>query len=217
MPTTNPSIELPGQRDALQALCNRLGLNQGFAYDSYWSAAPDFLQLIVDHALTEKPATIVECGSGVTTLMLARCCEMNGQGKVSSLENSSTFAENTRSEIERYGLGKYANVIDAPLTERMAGGQAYQWYDLDGLSERSIDMLVIDGPPGFIQRHARYPALPLLFDRLADGCVIFMDDTARPDDREVVEMWRTQFPAIGHEYVSTERGCSILRIHQTRA
>lgn len=68
------------QADRLQALCNRIGLNQGVAYDATWSAAPDFLELIVDHALAHKPDVIVECGSGVSTLMLARCCELYGRG-----------------------------------------------------------------------------------------------------------------------------------------
>jgi hypothetical protein len=72
-------------------------------------------------------------------------------------------------------------------------------------------MLVIDGPPGFIQRHSRYPALPLLRERLADNCTVFMDDAARPDERELVEMWLAQYPTYSHEYLANERGCSVLR------
>jgi hypothetical protein len=200
------------QGNVLQALCNRLGFKKGVAYDNDWSAAPDFLERIVDHVLKEKPATIVECGCGVTTLMLARCCEFNGIGEVFSLENGAEFAAKTRSEIARYELKSVATIIDAPLKEVMVDGRAYQWYGLDGLAARNIDMLVIDGPSGFIQRHSRYPALPLLFDRLADGCMIYLDDAARQDEREVVKMWQAQFPAIEHEYVNLERGCSILRL-----
>jgi hypothetical protein len=198
----------------LTDLCGRLGLQQFPRHDPTWSAAPDFLELIVGHALSARPANVVECSSGLTTLMLAKCCELNGFGKVFSLENGAEFAADTRAEIERHALEKYADVIEAPLTGYELGDREYRWYALDGLSVHTIDMLVIDGPPGFIQRHSRYPALPLLFDRLAEGCTIFLDDAARADERQIVEMWSREFPAVEHEYVEAERGCSILRIRR---
>lgn len=207
-----------GQLEAYLSLRDRLGLREGLPYTHQWSAAPDFLKLIVEHALTAKPARIVECSSGLTSLMLARCCEMNGQGEVLSLENGAEYAERSRAEIKRYRLASRATILDAPLENCTVDGSDYQWYTLDALPElpdQSIDMLVIDGPPGFIQRHSRYPALPLLFDKLADGCVVFLDDAGRPEEREIVEMWKGRFPgSIEHQYIGTERGCSILRIHR---
>jgi predicted O-methyltransferase YrrM len=202
---------------AYQALGARLGLCQGLSYDPKWSAAPDFLNLIVAHALAAKPANVVECSSGLTSLMLARCCEMNKHGSLFSLENGPKYAANTRREIERYDLQGYATVIDAPLIRYPIHGHEYQWYTLSDLPDPSIDMLVIDGPPGFLQHHSRYPALPLLFDRLAEGCVVFLDDAARPDEREIVEMWQMEFPTIEHEYINAERGCAILRIHRSES
>jgi len=210
MPGAQPSGLAP-----YLALGERLGLCDGLSVDLTWSAAPDFLELIVAHALSARPATIVECSSGLTTLMLARCCALNGHGRVVSLENGPEFAARTRAELARYGLESQATIIDAPLIPTEIGGQGYQWYDLAGLSVRSIDMLVVDGPPGFIQRHSRYPALPMLFDRLADACQVFLDDAARPDERELVERWQAEFPC-HHEYLALSRGCSILRMQSAQ-
>jgi predicted O-methyltransferase YrrM len=193
------------------ALGERLGLRDGLPVDLTWSAAPDFLELIVAHALSARPATIVECSSGLTTLMLARCCALNGRGRVLSLENGPEFAACTRNELECYGLEPWARVLDAPLLPCQIGDQSFQWYDLAGLQASRIDMLVIDGPPGFLQRHSRYPALPLLHDRLGDDCVVFLDDAARQDERELVERWRTEFPC-RHDDVATVRGCAVLRL-----
>lgn len=193
-----------------QPLCERLGLGTDLPYTPKWSAAADFLQLIVDHVLTHKPATIVECGSGMTTLMLARCCALNGGGHVYSLENGAEFAANTRAAIARHDLGKYSTIIDAPLIPYTLNGEEFQWYDIRQLCASNIDMLVIDGPPGFIQHHSRYPALPLLHDRLAVTCTLFLDDAARPDEQEIVQRWIRLQPALGNEYISLERGCSKL-------
>jgi len=198
---------------AYQPLCERLGLDSGdLPYTPDWSAAPDFLQLIVDHALTHKPAVIVECGSGMTTLMLARCCALNGGGHLYSLENGADYAANTRAAVARHGLAQHSSIIHAPLRPYTLDGRDYQWYDVEQLTTGAIDLLIIDGPPGFIQKHSRYPALPLLRERLADDCTVFMDDAARPDERELVGMWLEEVPAARHEYIANERGCAILRM-----
>lgn len=201
------------QLEAYHYLRDRLNLRQGMPYTTDWSAAPDFLKLIVEHALQHKPQTIVECSSGLTTVMLARCCEINGGGEVFSLENGAEYAEKSRGHLARYQLTQ-ATVIDAPLQTHDVSDNDYQWYALNGLPDHSIDMLIIDGPPGFIQRHSRYPALPLLFDKLADGCVVFMDDAARPDEQEIVTMWQANYPGLEHTYIETERGCSVLTIRR---
>lgn len=204
-------LRLFDQFQAWLDLRDRLGLRRGLPYNPQWSAGTDFLQRIVQHTLSAQPRHIVECGSGLSSLMLARCCEMNGAGRLFSLENGEEHADRSRAEIERYGLGGWARILHAPLREWRLGDETYRWYGLDALPNTPIDLLVIDGPPGFIQRHSRYPALPLLRDRLADGCVIFLDDAARPDEKAVVARWLAECPGLSHEYHAGERGCSILR------
>jgi hypothetical protein len=75
-------------------------------------------------------------------------------------------------------------------------------------------MLVIDGPSGFIQKNSRYPALPLLYSRLSDGCRVFLDDAARPEEQEIVSLWQTRFPNLEVETVAASRGCAVLTIHK---
>ncbi|MDH3355477.1 MAG: class I SAM-dependent methyltransferase [Chromatiales bacterium] len=198
------------------ALEEKLGLKKGVPYTPDWSAAPDFIELIVEHSLTEKPQTIVECSSGLTTLMLARCCKMNGSGHLYSLENGAEYAAKTRSYFERYELDEWVTVLDAPLEKMTIHGNEYLWYKSSDISNESIDMLVIDGPPGFMQKNARYPALPVLFERLSDHCVIFLDDAARDDEKELVHLWLNEHPEIEHEYIDTERGCVRLVINRKK-
>ncbi len=202
------------QFEAYNYLRDRLKLHQGIPYTTDWSAAPDFLKLIVDHALEHQPSTIVECSSGTTTLMLARCCEINGVGHVYSLENGEEYAEKSRRHLNRYCLNEQATVLYAPLQTHHLNGRDYQWYALEGLPDNSIEMLIIDGPPGFIQPHSRYPALALLQSKLAAGCTIFMDDAARPEEREIVKMWQREIPGLQHRHLSTERGCALLSLHR---
>ena len=189
----------------------KLGLSQPLPYTLDWSAAPDFIGLIVEHALQAKPEIIVECSSGLTTLVLARCCQLNERGRVISLENGEEYAEQTLQKLCEFGLADYSHVIHAPL-EKVSLDRDYDWYSLKALPEVSIDMLVIDGPPGFIQKNSRYPALPLLFDKFSKQANVFLDDAARDDEKELVAQWLSEFSGVEHEYLDFERGCSVLDV-----
>ncbi|MCG7877257.1 MAG: class I SAM-dependent methyltransferase [Candidatus Thiodiazotropha taylori] len=194
------------------SLQTQLDLHQGVPYSPNWSAEADFIQLIVDACLKLRPRQILECGSGLTTLMLARCCQINGEGRVISLEDGLQYVDNTRAYIDRYGLGSHATVVHAPLQDRVVDGALYSWYATDAIPETGIDMLVIDGPSGFIQKHSRYPVLPVCYPRLADHCAIYLDDAAREDEQAIVAMWQSRFPDLKHEFHATSRGCSVLFI-----
>ena len=193
-----------------QALEKSLGFEKALPVSENWSAAADFLKIISDCCLDRKPETIVECSSGTSSLVLAQCCKLNRCGHVYSLENSEEFAMQTCEQLAGYSLSDYADVVYSPLKKVSINGRSYQWYDLKNLSETEIELLVIDGPPGFIQDNSRYPAMPLLNDMMAKHCVIFLDDAAREDEKEVVNLWLQQCPDFQSEYVDNERGCAIL-------
>lgn len=210
-------VDAEDRTDALAeyaGLIEQLGLDRDIPLTPDWSAAADFVQLIADHCLQTGPKLVMECSSGLTSVVLARCCQINGRGRVVSLENGEPYAEATRASIARYGLTDCAEVIHAPLTPVTLEGVSFDWYATDSLPDQSIDMLVIDGPPGFIQKHSRYPALPLLYSRLADGCTIFLDDAARPDEQAIVARWQEAFPGLELEYHDNERGCAVLMINR---
>jgi hypothetical protein len=175
-----------------------------------WSAAPDFLKIISDYCLNHKPETIVECSSGTSSLVLSQCCKLNNHGHVYSLENGEEFSLKTKDHLVEYTLDEYCDVIVSPLKKYEVNGENYQWYDLKELPDIEIDVLVVDGPPGFIQKNSRYPALPLLRELTATDCVIFLDDAAREDEQELVELWLKECPEFNAQYVDNERGCSIL-------
>jgi len=200
------------QFESYTYLKDRLNLHNGLPYTTHWSASPDFLKIIVEHCLNTKPETILECSSGLTTVMLARCCQINNHGRVFSLEHDSQYVSNSQANIKRYELENYATVIHAPLESYTLSATEYQWYSLNNIPNKSINMLVIDGPPGYIQKHSRYPALALLFNKLAEDCIIFLDDAARDDETEIIELWKKEHPGLKHHRINTERGCSVLSL-----
>lgn len=197
-----------------QNIIKRLHLKEPLPINSDWSAGPDFIKTIIDAVEANRPKTIVECSSGLTTLTLAQTCQRLEHGVVYSLENGGEYADKTRSSLLPYQLSHRAKVIDAPLMDYPLMERTFQWYSLNQLPKLEIEMLVIDGPPGFIQPLSRYPALPLLDKYLADGCKIFMDDAIRNDEQEILELWQQEFPAYKFEYLEHQRGCAIITVNK---
>lgn len=200
------------QLEALQGLYVSLGLRRALPLTRGWAASPDFLQELAAHALDEKPRCVVECSSGISTLVLARCMQLNGAGKVYSLEHDPVYARRTRRQLELHGLATWATVLDAPLTLQGFGSSSQAWYDSSVLPDSlAIDMVVIDGPPQAVAEAARYPAGPVLFPRLAPGAMVFLDDAARPGERAALERWSLEFPELQIETLPCEKGAAALR------
>jgi predicted O-methyltransferase YrrM len=177
-----------------------------------WAASPDFLSRLAEVILQKRPTLVVEAGSGVSTLITAYCLKRLGGGRVISLDHDAQYAASTQRAIAFHGLEDVATVVHAPLREVEIDGNAWLWYDLDGVElDHPIDVLTIDGPPDTTQRLARYPAMPLLHDRLGGEAVILLDDGGRADEQEVVARWEKEFGDIGSEYLQLEKGAFIIR------
>lgn len=182
------------QMQCLQALHEDLALPASLPPTGGKAASADFLKLVADLVREEKPAVVVECGSGLSTVVIARCLQLNGSGQVFSLEHMEKFAAQTRKELSRRGLSDWACVIDAPLERLECHGREVHWYRTAALPDLPIDLLIVDGPPARTGTSPRYPAGPVLFPRLSPQGAVLVDDAGRPEELAVVERWRREFP-----------------------
>jgi predicted O-methyltransferase YrrM len=177
------------------------------------------------YALTERwrPKLVLELGSGTSTVWIAYALTGNGRGRLISLDHLEEYAARTRAALELHDLSGRAEIRYAPLNDVRVGEQTFQWYDRSALDDlHDIDMVFVDGPPGSTGPDARYPALPILLDRLADGAVIVLDDIDRPDEQEIVDRWLKDTPGLftevtlgGHQSVLRYRtGSSTARNYE---
>ena len=113
--------------------------------------------------------------------------------------------------LSTHNLSNWATVVHAPLVEHILHGERWKWYDLEPLKDvQSIDMLIIDGPPITTQNEARYPALPLLMDRLSSSAVILVDDADRDDEQSMIRKWKESYPSISDFGAMAEKGAVVL-------
>jgi hypothetical protein len=206
------------QMQFLHALQQELNLPKSLPPTGGVAASPDFLKSLADHVLASKPKLAVECGSGISTIVVARCLQLNGSGHVFSLEHLEQFAMQTRDELERQDLSQWATVIHSPLRPYDFAGRAFQWYPMDKLPDEAIDLLIVDGPPASVGQSPRYPAGPLLFPRLSSQAAIFIDDASRPEELSVIEKWRKQFTHLSFDINAEDfqKGMCLAKVTHTK-
>ena len=161
-----------------------------------WAMQPSALVTMFHLARRNRPAVVVELGSGASTVILGHAVRSFG-GRVVSLDHEEAFGRATREAVDAHGLGDTCTVVVAALVDIEVGGRSVRWYDLSALSGvEPIGMLVVDGPPGATGPEARHAALPLLRDRLAPGAIVVLDDVDRDDERRTVAAWDDAFPEL---------------------
>jgi predicted O-methyltransferase YrrM len=201
------------QLEALQNLSATLPVSDLLPATRGWAVSPDLLAMLVDLVSTERPALVVECGSGASTLWIALAMRrFKIDGRIIALEHAPVFGGKTRDFLARHDLGDLAEVRDAPLESFSLDGESYSWYarraweDLTG-----IDLLFVDGPPAATGDQARYPALPLLRGSLSPAATVVLDDLVVPDMQEVLRRWLDAYPDFGSEILPLEKQAAVLR------
>lgn len=184
-----------------------------------WAASPDVLRVVVRHIDRLRPALVVECGSGSSSVWIGYALRRVGGGRLVAIEHERGYAEQTRALVTEHGLDDIVEVRHAPLkgiepeTITVDGAQvitADQWYDPSALTDLDgIGVLFVDGPPAATGRHARHPAVPLLWPRCTEDAVIILDDAARPDEKALGDRWLTEFPELHRTEEPAEKGAHV--------
>lgn len=146
---------------------------------------------LVSLIATERPQTIVELGAGSSTLLLTRLKETLGlEGHIVSIEQDSNFAALVRRQV---GTSCSGIVVTAPIQYE----QEPTWYDratvLAAVPD-DLDLLIVDGPSDVEGSGLRSPALSALRPKMADRCLIFVDDIDRMPEQRMVEEWQADNP-----------------------
>ncbi len=200
------------QLQCLDTLYSRLELDKGTLSPAWgWTALPDLLCFLQEEAAKKEVKTIVECGSGLSTAVIASTLAKKGFGHVYSFEHDKNCAASSKRELEKLGLTKFATIIESPLAEIQVGQKEVYWYNIKDLPFDSCDLLFIDGPPVNSTKLARHPALPFFEKSLSKNACVILDDGIRADEQEIAKLWLNKYPNFKTEPNLTERQAIILR------
>jgi predicted O-methyltransferase YrrM len=201
------------QLEALQNLYAIGDLERPIPASRVWAASPDLLLFLVGLVERERPKLIVECGSGLSSLWFGVALRKFGiDGRVVALEHDEQFAEQTRGQLHRHGLSGLVEVRTAELEPFELGDKTFLWYGRKGWDDLAdIDVMFVDGPPTETGEHARYPAYPLLGERMSKSGVVVLDDMVRKDEQQVLARWLEEHPELTDERVRLEKHAAMVR------
>ncbi len=162
-----------------------------------WTLDADALRVLETCLERVRPGTIIECGAGVSTIVLATYCRAAAVTPsplvphTYSLEQDLDHAARTRRALARRGLSGFATVLHAPLSR--LGGTATPCYDIEAsglraqIADRRVDLVLIDGPAG--PDAARLETLPSIAGFCRDRATWLLDDALRLGELVVLSEW----------------------------
>ncbi len=195
----------------LDAATTRLVRYFGLSYDTFalvalqdfalgylpWSQSsirPSALVCLLNDIKMNRRRTIVEFGSGVSTMFMAELIKDTGDQRLLSFEHDEGWSASVNEWLDRRGLAHAARCVHAPL--RPCPGYDLPWYDVEivraSLRERRVDCLLCDGPPAWAgsTAMARLPAVPIVREFLASEFSILLDDIQRHHERRIARAWQ---------------------------
>ena len=162
-----------------------------------WSADEDYLARLVSEA-EATTGRIVECGSGLSTLLLATVAARTGV-EVHALEHNEEWRQRVVAALAENGL-PHVTVHAAPLTNY---GE-FDWYSIPEELPNGVSLVVCDGPPA-ATLGGRYGMLPVLRSRFATDCTILLDDAGRAPEIAILDRWQAEAGATSERH-QTRKG-----------
>ena len=191
------------QIEAFIQLSNLMQFKSAIPPTRSCAASPDLLLLISETVNKNKPALVVELGSGVSTLV----CAKSGARKVISIDNSEQYGGKTRDLLKEHKV-RGVEIRIAPLRPYANGSE---WYEVSALKDlKKIDLLIVDGPPGSKNPEARYPALKEFKDKLSAKAIVIIDDVNRDGERKLAEDFAKALPNHTLTILDHEKGTAII-------
>lgn len=181
------------QRDvsALLSLYATLPASGNMPAPGGWAATPETLLALVSRILAAPHIdTVVECGSGTSTVWIALALKKRGEGRLISLEHDQQFAEQTALKLAELGLDEWVEIRVDGLVKQTLDEGSITWFPpaiLGGIA--NVSLLFVDGPPAYLGPQIRFPALPLLAERLTQDAWVILDDIDRAEERAILDRW----------------------------
>jgi hypothetical protein len=148
------------------------------------------LAFLWNYLVRTQPTIIIECGSGLSTIVfahyLAKFRAADSEALLISLEQDQQVRSDVEMRLIRAHLQDYARILHAPLDEVHRYSQE-ALDEFESLRIRGADLLLIDGPFG--PPGCRVWTLPSLLPYCRSGARWFLDDGFRDAEFAILKKW----------------------------
>ncbi|RLD69121.1 MAG: hypothetical protein DRI87_09900 [Bacteroidetes bacterium] len=155
---------------------------------------------ILNEIVIHEKKNIIEFGSGISTIYIARLLkEMNWDCRFYSVDTNKEWIAKMKQILEKESLQDKVVFIEAGITDvpdPLKFKDQTKWYDTNLLNKAlkstgDYDLVIVDGPNGWTCPYARNSAVPFLKEKMTDNVTVFLDDTRRSNEMEIIKNWQS--------------------------
>lgn len=173
-----------------------------------WAISADALVTVVRDIRRRRSPSVVEFGSGLSTIAIAALLQTMGKGKLVTVENDPDYLKQVDDDLSAYGLKSFVDLrhlpmVSFPATPPLASCFSYDLREL----EAQFNVALVDGPfTAKFGAATRLAPLEWCVSRLHPGGSVYLDDAARNEERQVVTSLLALHSDIKEESFNTEKG-----------
>ncbi len=174
-----------------------------FPYSHYTIKYYD-LEKIVNQVMFSGSKKILELGSGLTTLCIAKLSAFDSDIQVHCIEHNEEWIKLMQKLIKMNNL-QNINIDHLPVKDFSDEGFTGRFFDLKGIMLDTYDAVIIDGPPANKKElvHSRYPAVHILKNHLKQNGFFYFDDVRRKGEADCLHHWKQKLsfsPTVKHQF-----------------
>ena len=174
-----------------------------FPYSHYSIKYYD-LEKIISQIMFSGAKRILELGSGLTTLCMAKLSAFDPEISIHSIEHNEDWIR-LMQKLIRMNEMTNIDLEYVPLKDFSDGAFKGRFYDFEKKQLGEYDSIIIDGPPANRKEwvHSRYPAIYVLKQHLKKNGFFYFDDVARKGELECLDHWTKMlsfYPGMKHQF-----------------
>ena len=166
-------------------------LPEYFPYSYHTLSLPD-IEAIINTIIYANSTNIIECGSGLSTLVIGKLLSKQKNAQILAIENDETWI-NLITRLLNDNMISNVTFRKSDLIQMQEEGKIGKWYNIPEILEKSdlVDAIIVDGP--YAEKHhdpySRYYSYQLIANRLKRGGFVYLDDVNRHAEKDFLNEW----------------------------
>ena len=162
---------------------------------------PFCMAYILNEILISQRKSIIEFGSGISTILIARLIKLNNLSvKFISIEHNKDWIDVLNSQLKNEGLHDIVEIVHADLVKQNSElGEviSYEFKKIEEvITDIKFDLVIVDGPPANIEnnKYSRFPVLLYLKNNLSNNYCFLLDDAERRGENTIIKDYKNRYP-----------------------
>lgn len=162
---------------------------KGYLMETSYSLSFQAIQHILNDIIIHKPKSILEFGSGLSTIIIGHFIKENRLDiRFISIDDNQEWQDILKLQ------GVNAELLCFPLVENhrysyLGKGNWFNIPEFHQINGEKFQLVIVDAPKGDASPLSRFGFIPFIKDRLLSNPIVYLDDTNRIDETMISQFF----------------------------